>query len=150
MIGLLQVVSQASVSVSGETIGRIGSGLIVLVGVERGDTEHQASRLAERLVAYRVFRDDAGRMNLSVADIGGEILLVPQFTLSADTSRGNRASFTGAGDPETARQLFDVLATEVESRLGSVQTGRFGANMSVSLVNEGPVTFWLQVSPAER
>jgi D-tyrosyl-tRNA(Tyr) deacylase len=147
VIGLLQRVSQASVSVDGQIVGQIGTGLVVLVGVQRGDTERQARRLAERLLAYRVFEDDAGRMNRSVTDIGGELLLVPQFTLSADTSRGNRASFSRAGAPETARELFDFLTAEVSRLAGHVQTGEFGADMSVALTNEGPVTFWLQVNP---
>jgi D-tyrosyl-tRNA(Tyr) deacylase len=148
MIGLLQRVSEASVRVAGELVGQIGPGLLVLVGVERGDGPEQAERLAERLVAYRVFEDEAGKMNLDVRQAGGAVLLVPQFTLAADTGRGNRPSFSTAAAPELGRELFDRLVREV-ARLGpSVATGQFGANMAVSLVNQGPVTFSLRVPPA--
>lgn len=147
MIGLLQRVSSASVTVAGETIGSIGHGLMVLVAVERGDTAAQARRLAERLVAYRVFEDEAGKMNLDLRSTGGELLLVPQFTLAADTGRGNRPSFGGAAEPAAGQRLFDQLVDEA-SRLGvAVATGRFGADMTVQLSNEGPVTFWLRVAP---
>ncbi len=148
MIGLLQRVSEASVAVEGETVGAIGRGILVLVGVERGDTEAQAARLAGRLVAYRVFPDGSGRMNRSVADIGGGVLLVPQFTLAADTRKGTRASFTPAADPDTGLALFGALVEAVRARhAGPVATGRFGADMRVALVNDGPVTFWLRVAP---
>lgn len=142
MIGLLQRVTAASVRVDGEVIGQIGRGLMVLVCVEAGDTVANARRLAERLAAYRVFEDDAGRMNRSTADIGGALLLVPQFTLAADTSRGNRASFSKSAAPALASELFDVCCDEA-STLIAVERGQFGANMEVSLVNSGPVTFWL-------
>jgi D-tyrosyl-tRNA(Tyr) deacylase len=146
MIGLLQRVSSASVSVGGTTVGAIGRGILVLVGVERTDGDQQAERLAQRLLGYRVFADAAGKMNLSVTDVGGGVLLVPQFTLAADTARGLRASFSGAADPAEARRLFDWLVESVRSRYASVATGVFGADMQVALVNDGPVTFWLQVS----
>jgi len=144
MIGLLQRVGSAQVAVGGETVGAIGRGLLVLVGVERADDEAKADRLLERLLGYRVFPDEAGRMNLSLRDIGGGLLLVPQFTLAADTKKGNRASFTSAAPPEQGRVLFDYLAARARSSHVDVQTGRFGADMQVSLKNDGPVTFWLE------
>ncbi len=148
MIGLLQRVTEARVAVAGETVGAIGRGILVLVGVERGDTGAQAERLAGRLLAYRVFPDEAGRMNRSVAEVGGGVLLVPQFTLAADTRKGTRASFAPAADPETGRRLFDALVEAVRARHeGPVATGRFGADMRVALVNDGPVTFWLRAAP---
>ncbi len=146
MIGLLQRVSSASVGVGGTTVGAIGRGILVLVGVERTDSDQHAERLAQRLLGYRVFADAAGKMNLAVTDVGGGVLLVPQFTLAADTARGLRASFSGAADPAEARRLFDRLVESVRSRHASVATGVFGADMQVALVNDGPVTFWLQVS----
>lgn len=144
MIGLLQRVSQASVSVNTETLGAIGRGLLVLVGVERGDDEAKADRLLERLLGYRVFPDGDGKMNLSVQDIGGGLLLVPQFTLAADTASGARASFTPAATPHDARRLFEYLAEQAAQRHGPVCCGRFGADMQVALINDGPVTFWLR------
>lgn len=147
MIGLLQRVSEASVSVAGHEVGRIGPGLLVLVGVQRGDGAAQAERLLERLVTYRVFPDDAGRMNRSLEDLRGELLLVSQFTLAADTRRGTRPGFTPAAPPEEGRHWFDYLVEIARARLGAVQTGEFGADMRVALVNDGPVTFWLEVSP---
>ncbi len=149
MIGLLQRVSHADVVVDGETIARIGLGLAVLVGVERGDTPTQASRLLERLLAFRAFADDQGRMNLSVNDVGGELLLVPQFTLAADTAKGNRPGFSRAAGPEQGQELFEGLVRLAESSEIAVASGRFGAMMQVNLSNEGPVTFWLRVPPAE-
>ncbi len=148
MIGLLQRVSEATVRVDGEVVGQIGRGLLVLVAVERGDGPAEARRLAERLVAYRVFEDSAGKMNLDVRQAEGGLLLVPQFTLAADTDRGNRPSFTHAADPVAGRALFDQLVRNVAERCPRVATGQFGADMAVSLVNQGPVTFWLQVPPA--
>ena len=145
MIGLLQRVGSASVTVDGAIVGAIGRGILVFVGVERGDGTAQAGRLAERILGYRVFPDEQGRMNRSVADIGGGVLLVPQFTLAADTSRGTRASFSSAAAPEDGRRLFDRMVAEVRSRHHTVATGAFGADMQVALVNDGPVTFWLQV-----
>lgn len=147
MIGLLQRVSEASVRVAGELVGQIGTGLLVLVAVERGDGPGQARRLAERLVAYRVFPDAAGKMNLDVREAGGALLLVPQFTLAADTNRGNRPSFSGAADPAIGQELFDALVREVAAQGARVATGRFGADMAVSLVNQGPVTFMLRTPP---
>jgi D-tyrosyl-tRNA(Tyr) deacylase len=147
MLGLLQRVSSASVVVAGEEIAAIDQGLLILVGVEKGDAESQAERLAERLLNFRVFADAAGKMNLSVLDTKGGILLVPQFTLAADTSSGNRPGFSSAADPETGQRLFKHLLSAVQQRCENVATGRFGANMRVSLCNEGPVTFSLQVAP---
>ena len=149
MIGLLQRVSEARVDVESTTVGRIGPGLLVLLAVEPGDTAAQAERMVERLVGYRVFDDGAGRMNLSVTETGGGLLLVPQFTLAADTRRGMRPSFTRAAPPALGQALFDEVVARARARLGDrVATGRFGAHMRVSLVNDGPVTFWIHVSPA--
>ena len=147
MIGLLQRVSEARVTVQGREVARIGRGLLVLVGIERGDGEAEAGRLLERLVGYRVFPDDAGRMNLSLVDTSGELLLVPQFTLAADTKKGTRAGFSTAAAPEDGQRLFETLVMLARQRLGRVATGEFGADMQVALVNDGPVTFWLQVRP---
>jgi D-aminoacyl-tRNA deacylase len=147
MIGLLQRVSRASVTVDGHVIAEIGSGLLVLVGVERGDGETEAKRLAQRLVEYRVFPDAANRMNVNVKDAGGRVLLVPQFTLAADTRSGTRPGFSSAAAPADAAKGFAALAEHVADQGVSVAIGRFGATMSVALQNEGPVTFWLQVSP---
>ena len=149
MIGLLQRVDGASVAVEGLEIARIGLGLLVLVGVERGDDEGSADRLLERLVNYRVFADIEGRMNLSVLDAGGGLLLVPQFTLAADTSKGLRPGFSRAAEPAAAERLFGFMAKRAEKRLPGTKTGRFGAHMRVSLVNDGPVTFWIRVPPHE-
>lgn len=144
MIGLLQRVSHADVVVNGATIARIERGILVLVGVERDDDDTKAERLAERLLSYRVFSDDAGKMNLDVLAIGGGVLLVPQFTLAADTSSGNRASLATAADPVVARVRYDQLMAAVRRRLPSAQSGRFGADMQVRLTNDGPVTFSLR------
>lgn len=147
MIGLLQRVTEASVTVAGEVVGRIGPGLLVLVAVERDDSEREGARLLERLLTYRVFDDGAGRMNLSLRDTGGGLLLVPQFTLAADTRKGTRASFTPAAPPEAGRRLFEDLVRRAGAAHAPVATGRFGAAMQVALVNDGPVTFWLRVAP---
>ena len=147
MIGLLQRVSQAEVRVAGEVIGKIDRGLMVLVAVHRDDTEQDIARLAERLLGYRVFPDDDGRMNLSVRDIGGGLLLVPQFTLTADTKKGTRASFTKGAPPDKASAYFDQLVAACREELDTVETGRFGADMQVTLTNDGPVTFWLDTQP---
>jgi D-tyrosyl-tRNA(Tyr) deacylase len=144
MIGLLQRVTEASVSVKGEVVGAIGPGLLVLVGVRRADTLADALRLTERILDYRVFPDDQGRMNLSLSDLNRELLLVPQFTLAADTRKGRRASFTGAADPEIGRDRFDFLIERCRERVPRVQSGVFGAHMQVALINDGPVTFWLE------
>lgn len=143
MIGLMQRVTQAAVAVGSEEIARIDAGLLVMAGVEGRDTESDAERLAERLAGYRVFTDKQGKMNLSVQDIKGEILLVPQFTLVADTAKGMRPSFHPAADPETGRRLFLLLAEQLQLRSIRTVTGWFGADMNVSLINNGPVTFWL-------
>lgn len=148
MIGLLQRVSTASVTVEGRVVGAIDQGLLVLVGVERGDTPAQAERLAERLLGYRVFADAAGKMNRSVVDVAGGILVVPQFTLVADTSKGMRPSFSGGADPDDGRRLFSALVDVLRARHDPVATGTFGADMQVALLNDGPVTFWLRVPPA--
>ena len=144
MIALLQRVTSASVTVSDETVGRIGRGLLVLVAVHRDDGEHDVRRLAERILSYRVFPDEEGRMNRSVLDEDGGLLLVPQFTLAADTRKGARASFTRAAAPDKGEAYFRELVAICRDRLGNVATGRFGANMQVALVNDGPVTFWLE------
>jgi D-tyrosyl-tRNA(Tyr) deacylase len=150
MIGLLQRVTSASVSVSNETIAEIGAGLLILVGVEKSDTVHNAERLAQRLLNYRVFSDTGGKMNLSVLDTGGSVLLVPQFTLVADTRKGSRPSFSSAAPPGQGRTLFDELVKIMRRKgqqsgaalaHGWLQTGQFGADMAVSLINDGPVTF---------
>ncbi len=143
MIGLLQRVSRAKVRVGGDIVGKIGPGLLVLVAVHRDDTPTDIARLAERLLGYRVFPDLEGRMNRSVRDIGGGLLLVPQFTLTADTKKGTRASFTKGAAPEKASEYFDQLVTACREKLDTVETGVFGADMQVSLTNDGPVTFWL-------
>ncbi len=146
MIGLLQRVTRAQVDVSGQTIARIEQGLMVLLGVEPHDTEHSAERLIERLLNYRVFSDAEGRMNLSVLDVDGALLLVPQFTLAADTRKGRRPSFGQAAPPALGEALFEhAVGHARQSSVVSVQTGQFGADMQVSLCNDGPVTFWIQV-----
>jgi len=149
MIGLLQRVSEASVTVDGEAIASIGPGIMVLAAVERGDGVSQARRLAERIVSYRVFEDAGGKMNLDVREAHGAVLLVPQFTLAADTRKGNRPGFSRAAEPALGRELFELLVSQVTQRCPRVATGRFGANMAVSLVNQGPVTIWLQVPPGD-
>ena len=144
MIGLLQRVTQASVSVDGHTIGAIGPGLLVLVAVHRDDEERDIARLAERILTYRVFADGQDRMNRSLLDEGLGLLLVPQFTLAADTKKGTRASFTKAAAPDKGEAWFERLVTDCRKRLDTVETGKFGANMKVRLTNDGPVTFWLE------
>jgi D-tyrosyl-tRNA(Tyr) deacylase len=144
MIGLLQRVSSASVAVDGDTIGQIGRGLLVFVAVHRDDEERDITRLAERILGYRVFPDAQDRMNRSLLDEGLDLLLVPQFTLAADTRKGTRASFTRAATPEKGQAFFERLVAACRERLETVATGRFGANMQVTLTNDGPVTFWLE------
>ncbi len=148
MIALLQRVTRASVVVGGQQIGAIGPGLMVLVCAERGDTERQADLLLTKLLGYRVFADEAGKMNRSVTDVAGGLLLVPQFTLAADTKSGTRPSFTPAAAPADGQRLFDHVVRQAKARHATVETGQFGADMQVSLTNDGPVTFWLQVDPA--
>ena len=147
MIGLLQRVTEARVEVGGGPVGEIGPGLLVLGGVERGDGERAADRLLERLLGYRVFADVEGKMNLNVREIGGGLLLVPQFTLAADTGKGMRPSFTPAAPPAEGERLFAYLVEQARRRHTPVATGRFGAHMRVSLTNDGPVTFWLRTPP---
>lgn len=144
MIALIQRVAEARVEVGGETVGAIGRGILALIGVEKGDAEAQADRLLERLLGYRIFPDDAGKMNLSLRDVGGELLLVPQFTLAADTRSGMRPGFSTAAPPAEGERLFGYFVAKAKQS-ASTQAGRFGAEMRVSLVNDGPVTFWLQV-----
>ena len=144
MIALLQRVTEAGVDVNGETVAEIGPGLLVFVAVEKDDTDIQLKRLASRLVSYRVFPDEQGRMNLDVRQAGGELLLVPQFTLAANTDKGNRPSFTPAAPPETGRAFFREFTTAVTALYPRVCSGTFGADMKVRLINDGPVTFWLR------
>jgi D-tyrosyl-tRNA(Tyr) deacylase len=144
VIGLIQRVSRAEVVVEGEVVGSIGSGMLVLVGVQPHDDESHAARLLDRLLGYRIFEDDNGRMNRSLDDVSGGMLLVPQFTLAADTRKGRRPGFSTAAAPDHARRMFDVLLAAAQDRQPAVQAGRFGADMQVALVNDGPVTFWLE------
>ncbi len=144
MIGLLQRVTEAQVRVDSQLIAEIGAGLLVLVGVQDGDDEVRGRRLLERLLGYRVFPDRSGRMNRSLRDTGGGLLLVPQFTLAADTKKGTRASFTSAAAPEDGLRLFELLVHWAKDIHRPVASGRFGADMQVTLTNDGPVTFWLQ------
>lgn len=144
MIGLVQRVSCASVSIGGQCVGEIGRGTLALIGVRRGDDRAAADRLLERLLAYRIFPDAEGRMNLSLQAVGGGLLLVPQFTLAADTHKGTRAGFSPAAAPEEARELFAYLLERAASVHSPVAAGEFGADMQVALVNQGPVTFWLE------
>ena len=144
MIALIQRVTSARVEVAGETVGEIGPGILALIGVERGDGDEQAARLARKVLGYRIFPDAAGKMNLSLADTGGELLAVPQFTLVADTNSGTRASFSSGASPDAGMQLFQKFLEHSKAKA----SGRFGTHMKVSLVNDGPVTFWLQVRPA--
>ena len=144
MIALLQRVTEAAVRIDGEVVGQVGKGLMVLVGVHRDDEPKDIERLGERILGYRVFSDEGGKMNLSLTDIQGGLLLVPQFTLAADTKKGMRASFTRAAAPEKGSEYFDRLVERCRRDLEVVETGRFGADMKVSLVNDGPVTFWLE------
>ena len=157
MIALLQRVSEAAVHIEelipgaqtpqAQPCGHIGHGMLALIGVERGDGEEQAQRLVQRMLAWRMFDDPQGKMNLDLAQSGGGLLLVPQFTLAADTNSGNRPSFSSAAPPAEAKRLFDSVVESARRAHRAVETGRFGANMKVSLVNTGPVTFWLQVRP---
>jgi D-aminoacyl-tRNA deacylase len=149
VIALIQRVTAASVAVGGETVGEIGAGVLVLIGVERGDSDAEAARLAERVLGYRIFPDAAGKMNLSVKDVQGGFLVVPQFTLVADTNSGTRPSFSSGASPADGERLYLKFVEEAR-RHTAVETGRFGAYMQVSLVNDGPVTFWLQVPPKSK
>jgi len=150
VIGLIQRVSRAEVSSDGRCLGAIGQGTLALIGVRRGDDRRSAERLLERLLTYRIFLDETGRMNVSLREAGGGLLLVPQFTLAADTRRGTRAGFSPAAAPEEARSLFAYLVDQAQARHAPVAAGEFGAQMQVALVNDGPVTFWLETSPASE
>lgn len=147
MMALLQRVTQAQVEVAGAIIARIERGLLVFVGVERDDSEAAADRLVERVLGYRVFADEQDKMNRSLRDIGGGLLLVPQFTLAADTHKGLRPSFTPAATSEDGARLFDCAVRKARADYGKVECGRFGADMQVTLTNDGPVTFLLRVTP---
>ena len=149
MIALIQRVAHAEVRVDDAVVGAIGSGILALVGVQRGDDERSADRLLERVLSYRIFPDAQDRMNLSLQDTGGGLLLVSQFTLAADTRKGTRAGFSTAAAPEEARRLFDYVVARARSQHQTVATGSFGANMQVSLTNDGPVTFWLEAAVAQ-
>lgn len=144
MIGLLQRVTSARVDVAGNTLGAIDQGMLVLVGVQRDDTEQKADRLLQRLLGYRIFPDEQGKMNLSLKHTGGGLLLVPQFTLAADTRSGMRPGFSTAAAPDEGRRLFDYLVGQAQSCHAIVEMGAFGADMQVALINDGPVTFWLE------
>jgi D-aminoacyl-tRNA deacylase len=144
VIALIQRVSEASVRIDGEVVGAIGPGLLALVAVEARDTPAGVERTLERLLGYRVFPDAEARMNLSLRDTGGGLLLVPQFTLAADTRKGMRPSFSGAASPELGAELFELLLAQARAAHPVVAAGRFGADMQVALINDGPVTFWLQ------
>jgi D-tyrosyl-tRNA(Tyr) deacylase len=150
MIALIQRVTRARVAVAGETIGEIGPGLLALICAERHDADAEAEALVGKLLGYRVFGDADGRMNLSLRDVAGGLLLVPQFTLAADTSCGTRPSFTPAAAPEAGRRLFERCAVSARAQHAVVECGRFGAHMQVELINDGPVTFWLQVRPRQE
>ncbi|MEQ8288407.1 MAG: D-aminoacyl-tRNA deacylase [Gammaproteobacteria bacterium] len=145
MIGLLQRVKGASVSIGNKKVAEIDSGLLVLVGIEQQDSQQHAQRLFEKLIRYRVFPDSSGKMNLSLTDIAGGLLLVPQFTLVADTRKGLRPGFSNGASPEQGKQLFEYLVDHARQNYNNTESGVFGADMQVSLVNDGPVTFWLQV-----
>lgn len=147
MKALLQRVAEARVVIAGETVGQIGAGLLVLVCAERGDAELQADKLLAKILKLRIFSDEAGKMNLSVQDVKGGLLVVSQFTLAADASGGNRPSFTGAAAPEDGRRLYDYFVAQASAQHPQVQTGRFAADMRVHLVNDGPVTIPLQIAP---
>ena len=145
MIGLLQRVTESHVSVGEEVIGSINTGLLVLIGIQQSDNQRKADRLIERVLSYRVFPDQAERMNLNLHDINGGLLLVPQFTLAADTKKGTRPGFSHAASPDTARLLFEYVVKKAKVVYPGTEAGKFGADMKVSLINDGPVTFWLEV-----
>jgi len=145
MIGLIQRVSHAKVEIAGEVSGQIGKGILLLLGVEKEDNEAKADRLLQRVLAYRIFEDDTGRMNLSLQDIKGDLLVVSQFTLPADTRKGLRPSFSSAASPELGKAMYDYFLQQAKQSDLLIQSGEFGADMQVSLLNDGPVTFWLQV-----
>lgn len=144
MIALIQRVTQAAVSVQGETVGQIGKGLLVLLGVEKGDDYAKADKLAEKVLNYRIFSDEQGKMNLNVQQAGGALLVVSQFTLAADTQKGLRPSFSKGAEPALANELYQYFSQKCAEKI-QVENGRFAADMQVSLINDGPVTFWLNV-----
>ncbi len=150
MIALLQRVTEANVSISNNKIASIGKGVLVFVGIERHDSEYQADRLISRILDYRIFDDADGKMNLSLTDIQGGLLLVPQFTLAADTKKGRRPSFTSAAHPSDAAKLFNYFCTQSKQVYSQVEMGKFGADMQVSLINDGPVTFNLTAPPSQE
>lgn len=145
MIALLQRVNEASVVVDGKTIGEIGQGILVFIGVEKNDTSDHVTRLLNKILGYRIFADEQDKMNMNVKDIQGGLLMVPQFTLAADTQKGTRPSFSSAAPPDIGQALFNEFVEEAKRQYSIIATGRFGADMKVSLINDGPVTFWLQV-----
>jgi len=145
MIGLIQRTVSASVTIDGRKIAETGAGMLVLVGFRRDDREQRLDRLVERMLNYRIFSDEAGRMNRSLRDVEGALLLVPQFTLAADTDSGNRPSFTPAAPPEAGERLFEALREKVRQAWPTTAFGVFGADMQVALVNDGPVTFWIEI-----
>lgn len=145
MIGLIQRVSEAKVVVNNENIGIIQQGILAFIGIEKEDRKEQVSRLVDKILSYRIFVDEEDKMNLNVKDINGGLLLVPQFTLAADTQKGTRPSFSSAASPEKAENLFNEFVEQAKSKHQNIETGQFGADMKVSLLNDGPVTFWLQV-----
>ena len=145
MIGLIQRVTEAKVVVNNESIGEIQQGVLAFIGIEKEDSTDQTLRLLDKILSYRIFADADDKMNLSVKDINGGLLLVPQFTLAADTQKGSRPSFSSAASPEKAENLFNEFVEQANNKHQIVQTGQFGADMKISLLNDGPVTFWLQV-----
>ena len=145
MIALLQRVTEAKVVVEGINIGEIAQGILVFIGVEKNDTSDQAERLLNKILTYRIFADAEDKMNLNVQDINGGLLLVPQFTLAADTQKGTRPSFSSAAPPEKGQALFNEFVSKAKEKYEKIETGQFGADMKISLLNDGPVTFWLQV-----
>lgn len=149
MIGLLQRVSSAQVSINNKIVAKIGTGLLVLIGIEKGDTRQQADRLLDKILAYRIFPDKEGKMNLSLTELNHGLLLVPQFTLAADTKKGMRPSFSSAATPKLGEKLFEYLLSCARQKHTIVDSGQFGMDMQVSLTNDGPVTFWLQIPPAK-
>ena len=149
MIGLLQRVCTARVSINNQIVASIGTGLLVLIGIEKGDTRQQADRLLDKILAYRVFPDKEGKMNLSLAELNHGLLLVPQFTLSPDTKKGLRPSFSSAASTKLGKKLFEYLLSCARKKQAIVGSGQFGTDMQVSLTNDGPVTFWLQIPPAK-
>ena len=145
MIGLIQRVTEAKVVVNNENIGEIQQGILAFIGIEKEDSAVEALRLLDKILSYRIFADEDDKMNLSVKDISGGLLLVPQFTLAADTQKGSRPSFSSAASPEKAENLFNEFVGQASDKYEKVETGQFGADMKISLLNDGPVTFWLQV-----